>query len=36
LGDVPTPAMMIDDIPEDATPPGPGDAVAAVGAVRQS
>jgi 3',5'-cyclic AMP phosphodiesterase CpdA len=31
LGDVPTPAMMIDDIPEDASPPGPGDAVAAVG-----
>jgi 3',5'-cyclic AMP phosphodiesterase CpdA len=31
LEQVATPDMMIDDIPEDATPPGPGDARAAVG-----
>jgi 3',5'-cyclic AMP phosphodiesterase CpdA len=30
LEQVATPDMMIDDIPEDSTPPGPGDAVAAV------
>jgi 3',5'-cyclic AMP phosphodiesterase CpdA len=31
LGDVASRDMMIDDVPEDASAPGPGDAVAAVG-----
>lgn len=32
LGEVPTPAMQIDDVPPNAEPPGPGDPVAPVGA----
>lgn len=34
LEHVPTPDMMVDDVPENAVPPGPGEPVAAVGAVR--